>query len=107
MRPPVDAARIHEFAHRLGRVAPNRVRVYLTGGATAVLEGWRTSTIDSDLQPDERPPGPVTSVGGGAAASRDAPGRSPQVPTPGPLKETQFRLPIWVAGPPVACRNVR
>jgi hypothetical protein len=32
MRPPVDAERIREFAHRLGRVAPGRTRIYLTGG---------------------------------------------------------------------------
>ena len=30
-------------------------RVYLTGGATAVLEGWRRSTVDIDLrfEPDD------------------------------------------------------
>ena len=50
MRPPVDAARIRQLAHRLGRVAPTRVRIYVTGGATAVLEGWRASTIDVDLR---------------------------------------------------------
>jgi hypothetical protein len=50
MRPPVDAGRIRELAHRLGRVAPSRTRIYLTGGATAVLEGWRTSTIDIDVR---------------------------------------------------------
>jgi hypothetical protein len=50
MRPPVDVARIREFAHRLGRVAPGRVRIYVTGGATAVLEGWRASTIDVDVR---------------------------------------------------------
>jgi uncharacterized nucleotidyltransferase DUF6036 len=50
MRPPVDAKRIREFAHRLGRVASGRTRIYLTGGATAVLEGWRASTIDVDVR---------------------------------------------------------
>jgi hypothetical protein len=50
MRPPVDAARIRELAHRLGRAAPARTRIYLTGGATAVLEGWRASTIDVDVR---------------------------------------------------------
>jgi hypothetical protein len=50
MRPPVDAERIRELAHRLGRVAPGRTRLYLTGGATAVLEGWRESTIDVDVR---------------------------------------------------------
>jgi hypothetical protein len=50
MRPPVDASRIRELAKRLGRVASDRTRMYLTGGATAVLEGWRPSTIDVDLR---------------------------------------------------------
>jgi hypothetical protein len=50
MRPPVDEARIRELAHRLGRAANGRVRIYLTGGASAVLEGWRESTIDVDLR---------------------------------------------------------
>ena len=34
----------------LGSVAKAEVRVYLTGGATAVLSGWRQSTIDVDLK---------------------------------------------------------
>lgn len=50
MRPPVDETRIRQLAHRLGVVARSRVRIYLTGGATAVLEGWRTSTIDVDVR---------------------------------------------------------
>jgi predicted nucleotidyltransferase len=50
MRPPVDAGKIREFARRLGRAAPARTRIYLTGGATAVLEGWRASTIDVDVR---------------------------------------------------------
>jgi hypothetical protein len=50
MRPPVDERRIRDLAHRLGRVASARVRIYLTGGATAVLEGWRQATIDVDLR---------------------------------------------------------
>lgn len=50
MRAPVDERRIRELAHRLGRVPRAPVRIYLTGGATAVLEGWRASTIDVDLR---------------------------------------------------------
>jgi hypothetical protein len=50
MRPPVDASRVRELARRLGRAAPVRTRLYLTGGATAVLEGWRESTIDVDVR---------------------------------------------------------
>lgn len=34
----------------LGREAEGDVRLYFTGGATAVLLGWRTSTIDVDIK---------------------------------------------------------
>lgn len=34
----------------MGRVARGPTRIYLTGGATAVLEGWRGSTVDVDLR---------------------------------------------------------
>ncbi len=54
MRPRADAERIIAFGRALGRVAREPARMYLTGGATAVLEGWRTSTVDIDikLEPD-------------------------------------------------------
>jgi hypothetical protein len=50
MRPPVDEAQLRELARRLGRVASVPTRIYLTGGATAVLERWRGSTVDVDLR---------------------------------------------------------
>lgn len=50
MRPPVDKDRLRELACRLGRVAKGPTRLYLTGGASAVLEGWRGSTADVDLR---------------------------------------------------------
>jgi hypothetical protein len=50
MRPAVDGARIRTLARELGRVARGPVRIYLTGGSTAVLEGWRESTVDIDLR---------------------------------------------------------
>jgi len=50
MRHPVDAARIREVLRRLGRSTSRPARIYLTGGATAVLRGWRPSTIDVDLK---------------------------------------------------------
>jgi uncharacterized nucleotidyltransferase DUF6036 len=50
MRPPVDESRIRDLARELGRVARQPVRIYLTGGATAVVEGWRDSTVDVDLR---------------------------------------------------------
>jgi hypothetical protein len=50
VRPPVDRARLEELGRRLGALATVRTTVYLTGGASAVLEGWRTSTLDVDLR---------------------------------------------------------
>jgi hypothetical protein len=50
VRPPVDEDRIRALARQLGRVARGPVRIYLTGGSTAVLEGWRAATIDVDLR---------------------------------------------------------
>jgi len=50
MRPPVDDTRIRALARELGSIARAPVRLYLTGGATAVIEGWRASTVDVDLR---------------------------------------------------------
>lgn len=50
MRREADAARVRALARDLGRHAGQRVRLYLTGGATAVLVGWRASTVDVDLR---------------------------------------------------------
>jgi hypothetical protein len=50
MRPPVDDHAIRALARELGRIARRPVRVYLTGGSTAVIEGWREATIDVDLR---------------------------------------------------------
>lgn len=50
MRPPVDSERLHELARRLGGLAQTKTTIYLTGGASAVLEGWRASTVDADLR---------------------------------------------------------
>lgn len=50
MRALADAARIHDLMKALGREADRPAQVYLTGGATAVLYGWRDSTIDVDMK---------------------------------------------------------
>jgi hypothetical protein len=50
MRRPVDAARVRKLMAALGREARSELRVYLVGGATAVLTGWRDSTLDVDLK---------------------------------------------------------
>ncbi len=57
MRGPTDAAKLQRFMERLGREARGPGRVYLVGGATAVLHGWRQSTVDADLKLDPEPPG--------------------------------------------------
>jgi hypothetical protein len=50
MRRLADSGRIERFMRELGRAARHEGRVYLTGGATAVLYGWRDSTIDVDVK---------------------------------------------------------
>ena len=49
MRRPVDAERIRAFMVALGQAARSEHTVRLVGGTTAVLEGWRDSTVDIDL----------------------------------------------------------
>ncbi len=50
MRELADASRIEQFMRELGRAVDVDGRVYLTGGATAVLYGWRETTIDVDIK---------------------------------------------------------
>jgi hypothetical protein len=50
MRALADAERIRAFMRALSRAATSAGRVYLTGGATAVLHGWRRSTVDVDIK---------------------------------------------------------
>lgn len=50
MRHPADLTRIERFMRALGESGRENARVYLTGGATAVLHGWRGSTIDIDMK---------------------------------------------------------
>ncbi len=49
MRERVDRERLRAFMRALGEAARQPLQVYLVGGATAVLEGWRDATIDVDL----------------------------------------------------------
>lgn len=50
MRRFVDAGSLKRFVAAAARVAAPGTRVYVTGGATAVLVGWRPSTIDVDIR---------------------------------------------------------
>jgi len=49
MREVADRGRIEAFLEALAREATASVDVFLVGGTTAVLYGWRASTIDIDL----------------------------------------------------------
>jgi len=55
MRRLADRERIERLLRALGDEAIQEGRVYLTGGATAVLYGWRETTVDVDLKlvPDQ------------------------------------------------------
>lgn len=50
MRDLATKNRIIEFMRLLGRHAHKPCRIYFTGGTTAVLIGWRESTVDIDLK---------------------------------------------------------
>lgn len=49
MRQVADKERIRKFMSAIGARAPSETRLYFTGGATAVLMGWRDTTIDVDI----------------------------------------------------------
>ncbi len=62
VRAPVDAERLQRFMRELGRRVRGPGRVYLTGGATAVLHGWRSSTVDVDIKLEPEPPGAFEAI---------------------------------------------
>jgi hypothetical protein len=49
MRRLADRGRIEAFMRAVGAAAARDGRLYFTGGATAVLVGWRQATIDVDI----------------------------------------------------------
>ena len=49
MRELADVDRIRAFMRALGAAADVDGAAYLTGGATAVLHGWRGTTVDVDV----------------------------------------------------------
>ena len=62
MRPPVDIARLNDFMSAMGRKTKGSGRIYLTGGATALLHGWRPMTVDVDMKADPEPSGYFESI---------------------------------------------
>ena len=51
------AAKVRLLMRRLGEAAQGPGRVYLVGGASAVLVGWRNTTVDVDIKLAPEPPG--------------------------------------------------
>lgn len=50
MREKVSAERVEQFMKAIGRAGRKNARLYFVGGATAVLLGWRETTIDLDVK---------------------------------------------------------
>ena len=57
MRSKVDPQKIEQLMNILGREAQGSGCIYFTGGASALLIGWRGSTVDIDIRLDPEPPG--------------------------------------------------
>ncbi|MDP3851656.1 MAG: hypothetical protein Q8Q59_14210 [Luteolibacter sp.] len=57
MRPPVQVQKLETLMAAMGRRVKSAGRIYLTGGATALLHGWRPMTVDVDLKADPEPAG--------------------------------------------------
>ena len=55
-------AGLHEFMRELARAARSPGKVYFTGGATALLLGFREQTIDIDIKLDPEPEGAFEAI---------------------------------------------
>lgn len=62
MRDLADADKVRAFMRVLGERAQGPGRVYFTGGASAVLIGWRSSTVDLDLKLEPEPAGSFEAI---------------------------------------------
>src|ERR1051326_2095805 len=50
MRERLTAEKLHTFMREIASEAREPGRIYLAGGASAVLRGWRSSTLDVDIK---------------------------------------------------------
>jgi hypothetical protein len=62
VRGEADAQKVRVFLRELSRRARGPGSVYVTGGATAALLGWRERTIDIDLKLDPEPAGAFEAI---------------------------------------------
>ena len=68
MREPTGEPRVRDLMRRLGAAARGPGRIYLVGGASAVLLGWRATTVDVDLKLAPEPAGVFEAI----ARAKDA-----------------------------------
>ena len=57
MREMTNVAKVRKFMRYLGAEARGKGRIYLVGGSSAVLLGWRMTTMDIDLKLAPEPAG--------------------------------------------------
>ena len=57
MSSPLDVKKLMMFLTKLGDGAKSDGNCYLTGGTSALLIGWRDSTLDADIKFDPEPSG--------------------------------------------------
>ncbi len=57
MRAETSVNKINQFMVELGKAVRSPGRIYFTGGVSAVLLGWRDTTLDVDLKADPEPQG--------------------------------------------------
>lgn len=92
-----NAAKVRELMRRLGEEARGAGRVYLVGGASAVMMGWRETTVDVDLKLDPEPPGVFEAI----ARAKDALDINVELAAP---DEFIPALPDWQARSPFISR---
>src|SRR5437764_11331707 len=62
MRQPVTLDTLNRFMEELAAASRSPGKVYFTGGATALLLGFRDQTIDIDLKLDPEPEGAFEAI---------------------------------------------
>lgn len=67
MRNPADASKVWDLMRQLGERSQGSGKIYLVGGSSAVLIGWRGTTVDVDLKLHPEPPGAFEAI----AAAKD------------------------------------
>lgn len=92
---------------RLGREARGPGRIYLVGGASAVLIGWRGTTVDVDLKLHPEPAGVFGAIAqaavfGAIAQAKDALGINIELSAPDDFIPP---LPGWEARSPFIARH--